>query len=433
MARIPLIDAAAATDRCARPRNEDAFALEPQAGLFAVVDGMGGEGGGEEAALVALDAIGRSSDAVAGLRQAARNMAKASKKRAALASMGAVATVARADGALLHIAHCGDTRAYLVTELGCEQLTRDHTVAHEDQERLSTATVNMRASNVVTRDLGASPSVEIDARDVAWGQGDLLFLCSDGVHGALGANELSDHLVAARREGTAPQALVNDIVRLARMRGTGDNATAVAAFHRGERSEALKTGLNLAAIAIPLLALGIGLVAGQRFLGRTTSPVPRTTAPPVLVEAAVDPSPDVDLIRGPGFPETLTGEIALGVAPITVATPLDIAIPAGTYSLRAIELGGESSRVTIRVPEGTTLRVSLCRFELPQGDVEFVLEGRSSVVIIDRSHISSKRLRFAGPAGSRVSIDRASFSSLPPKPARLIEGVELLVEERPNQ
>jgi serine/threonine protein phosphatase PrpC len=51
----------------------------------------------------------------------------------------------------------GDTRVYLAGEAGCEQLTRDHTVAAHAQEQLGipdSGASRSAGQNQVTRDLG---------------------------------------------------------------------------------------------------------------------------------------------------------------------------------------------------------------------------------------------------------------------------------------
>ena len=58
------------------------------------------------------------------------------------------------------IAHVGDTRVYLAGAAGCEQLTRDHTVAASEQERLGLShgrRGGLQGHNQVTRDLGGQP------------------------------------------------------------------------------------------------------------------------------------------------------------------------------------------------------------------------------------------------------------------------------------
>ncbi|HET7747662.1 MAG TPA: SpoIIE family protein phosphatase, partial [Vicinamibacteria bacterium] len=59
--------------------------------------------------------------------------------------------------------------------------------------------------------------------------GDLLVLCSDGLHGAVSATDLFTRLRQARREGTEPEDLAEELVDQALRSGTRDNVTVVVA------------------------------------------------------------------------------------------------------------------------------------------------------------------------------------------------------------
>jgi protein phosphatase len=127
----------------------------------------------------------------------------------------------------------GDTRVYLAGEAGCEQLTRDHTVAAHAQEQLGipdSGAKQIGGQNQVTRDLGGQSRTGdawIDSCEVTLEEGDLLVLCSDGVHGTLESAGLFGRMREARRQSTAPDALAEELVALALAGGTRDNSTVV--------------------------------------------------------------------------------------------------------------------------------------------------------------------------------------------------------------
>jgi protein phosphatase len=418
------LDAAGASDQGARGTNEDAFLADVDRAVFAVVDGMGGEGGGELAARVTLEAIKGADRPRDALRQAAQAIGKQAAGKAALASMGAVATVVRAQGGRLRIAHCGDTRAYLVTALGCEQLTRDHTVAHAEQERLSlTQAALTRGRNVVTRDLGIGSSV--DEAVCGWAAGDLLFLCTDGVHGAFPSGELSDRLIAARLAHESPRGLVDDLLRLSRARGTGDNATAVAVFHRGDRDVSSRNRFGALAVLLPLLALVLGILVGPRIAPWRSPMISAPPTPSVRVEviALPEPRPRVEVLRGPALPAKLAGDIALGATAFRVDEPAEISVPPNPFEIRGLEVSGRSPRLTFRLPEGANLTLSLSRLDLPRTDVEFVLEGPLSSLRLATSVLLARSLRFSGPAGARAVVDRSTEIRLEGRARPFVEGV----------
>jgi serine/threonine protein phosphatase PrpC len=227
--------AAARTDRGGRPHNEDAFVCRPDLGLFAVIDGMGGQQAGETAAATARAALLRENDAVRGLAAANEEVHRLAESSQSLRGMGCVASVLRVNGSgHAQVAHVGDTRVYVAHAAGCEQLTRDHTLAARRQEDLGIDTRTARGMgghNQVTRDIGGQPrdgSGEwIDRLEVPLQAGDVFLLCSDGLHGAVPADELFTRLRGAQREHVPPEELVEGLVELAIQRGTRDNVTVV--------------------------------------------------------------------------------------------------------------------------------------------------------------------------------------------------------------
>ena len=121
-----------------RDGNEDRYLVREEQGLtlLAVADGVGGSSGGEIAADAALAELGtRFFEAAAGratsdaLAEAMRD-ANAAVLRAAGASghrdaaTTIVAAAVRADEAI--IGNLGDSRAYLIRDRVCRQLTEDH-------------------------------------------------------------------------------------------------------------------------------------------------------------------------------------------------------------------------------------------------------------------------------------------------------------------
>lgn len=237
-----------------REHNEDAWICEPERGLFAVIDGMGGAEAGEVAAALTREAIlelAEHPDVTYPLVTANRRIVEHAALRPETAGMGCVATVARVRGRRIELAHVGDTRAYLASRAGCEQLTRDHTPLAEMQERhglRETEAAVIAGRHQVSRDVGGqAPDEEgwVDRRQAAFEPDDVLLLCSDGVTDALPERELLDRLAEARRS-SAPEAietLVRRLIERSLEREARDNVTVVAArlieMPEPERSEDL--------------------------------------------------------------------------------------------------------------------------------------------------------------------------------------------------
>jgi serine/threonine protein phosphatase PrpC len=218
-----------------RERNEDRWLADPARGLFAVIDGMGGHAGGEAAAEIAKAALAEAPTPSDALMLANRRIHEAVQANPALAGMGCVATAVTAQGGALQVTHVGDTLALLVTRAGAEVLTARHTragalqAAHvlDDEEAAA-----LGVSNQLLRDVGGQLQTDRAWFDVSEPlpvePGDLLLLCTDGVHGPLSHPELVAALRDARAAYTPLDDLVRDLVGLALDRGGRDNATAVA-------------------------------------------------------------------------------------------------------------------------------------------------------------------------------------------------------------
>jgi hypothetical protein len=118
------------------------------------------------------------------------------------------AVVLRAHGFTL--AHVGDSRAYLIRDGECTQLTQDHVMGRTEFQ------------NGLTRAIGLDDALRVDYQEGDLRIGDTLVLTSDGVHGYLKRAQLQ----ALASTGTAEEAS-QALVAKALSSGGRDNATAV--------------------------------------------------------------------------------------------------------------------------------------------------------------------------------------------------------------
>ena len=240
-----------------RQGNQDAFcalggteAPNGADGFVAVADGMGGHSAGEVASSMAVDnllrrlrsqkrraASGASDDGL-GLTEAVRHVGERLHREAArpeLRGMGTTLTAALLAGGSLHIAHVGDSRAYLLRDGRLQQLTRDHSwVGEQVAAGLLTpaeARVHPRR-NILTRALGPKPQADIDSTETSLKAEDTLMLCSDGLHTLISDDELVQEL-----SGGKPQEACERLVEEANARGGSDNITVVVMRMRGEMNE----------------------------------------------------------------------------------------------------------------------------------------------------------------------------------------------------
>lgn len=223
-----------------RKINEDAFYNDPDnLGLYIVADGMGGHLAGEVASALAVDTLSsllREPLKKGGLRkrqieellrdavvETNRTIHRQATAHEGLSGMGTTVVVCVLAEGRAHIAHIGDSRAYLAREGQLVQLTTDHSLVQEllSKGRITEAeAVDHPRKNILTRALGTDPDVAVDLTDLSLKAGDVLLLCTDGVTNHVEASEL----LAFLTENT-PQEAGRKMIELANSRGGFDNMT----------------------------------------------------------------------------------------------------------------------------------------------------------------------------------------------------------------
>lgn len=223
--------AAAATDvGLVRQDNEDAYLVKPP--LYAVADGMGGHLAGEVASALSMETLEamvhlRGPDALAdGVREANAAIYERQIRDRALAGMGTTITgvVVRDDA--LHLAHVGDSRAYLLRGGDLRRLTQDHTWVDEmirGGEMTEAEGRNHPQRSMLTRALGIDREVTVDETQLPLRDGDRVLLCSDGLTSLLDDDVIGDLLRAREDAKTTADALI----RAANNAGGVDNTTVV--------------------------------------------------------------------------------------------------------------------------------------------------------------------------------------------------------------
>lgn len=222
-----------------REKNEDSMLLQPDLGLWAVCDGMGGHVGGQVASQLAVATLaevirgGNPSKAedepdrlVTAIRCA--NSAVFTKARAepALHNMGTTVVAVRQEDDLLHICHVGDSRIYRLRAGQLEQVTRDHSLINLYAENPELATrFGPPNSNVIVRAVGLRDQVDVDHRVIAMEPGDLYLLCCDGLTDMVDDWVLKDILID-RAKGSLDDTC-EALIKAALANGGVDNTTAV--------------------------------------------------------------------------------------------------------------------------------------------------------------------------------------------------------------
>jgi len=192
--------------------------------LFALADGVGGQRQGEvESRAAVQEVVGgfQRAKGTALQKELLNQLVQAANARvcetgalAGPSGAGMASTIVvcgvRFDRAT--IAYVGDSRCYLIRTGDAKPITRDHTVA-ADQERLGLVSAEEAAESsarhVLSRSLGMNLFVNVDVDEVQLLAGDVLLLCSDGLHGAVSAPEMAQTVGRHRDLNAAARELVS--------------------------------------------------------------------------------------------------------------------------------------------------------------------------------------------------------------------------------
>ncbi len=214
---------------------EDPAVAASHGSLFVIADGMGGYAHGAEASATALDTIftafyDQRHNSPQQSRRNAVNRANLAVNQAAFrlnaGQMGTTLTAANVVGNRLHLAHVGDTRAYLVRGGQATCLTNDHTVVGELVRMKVLSPDKVRTHHqrsVLNKCLGLNLFVNPDITHTVLQSDDVVVLCSDGVWAYVEDRDIA-RLAAQYAEGAE---LGQRLVDLAIQHQTDDNVSVI--------------------------------------------------------------------------------------------------------------------------------------------------------------------------------------------------------------
>jgi len=222
-----------------RPHNEDfvghSVPENPQHArtrgwVFVLADGVGGQDRGEVASRLAVETLlaecAQSPAAENSAAMFSRSI-QIANSRVYEAGHGSIATTLvactlRFDRAT--VAHVGDSRCYLIRHGRARRLTRDHTALNE-QSKLNpfSAGESQRAMmrSVLSRSVGFNLFVAPEISEHHVIPGDLLLLCSDGLHGAVSDHDIARIATSAANLSEATRQLI----KIANQNDGGDNVS----------------------------------------------------------------------------------------------------------------------------------------------------------------------------------------------------------------
>ncbi len=229
-----------------RIKNEDAMGVFIPASrhvarshgyLFAVADGVGGLDLGEVASSIAISVLTEEFEKaqsgamlisliprlIQHANAAVHDRTLAPEFRGKRMATTVVACALRHDQAI--VSHVGDSRCYLVRNGQAKQITQDHTWVNE-QRKMGLISANDISSSdtrhVLIRSLGPEMFVSPDTTALTLLPGDILVLCTDGVHDEMSCAAIAE--IVSQRKGIDD--LARELVARAVAVDGGDNATA---------------------------------------------------------------------------------------------------------------------------------------------------------------------------------------------------------------
>ena len=232
------------TDIGRRQSNQDFFHI-PESNekpIAIVADGMGGHRAGNIASLIAVEAICEYVEANNDQRfqillqhaisHANRRIFDIGSTDQDCMGMGTTVTMAYCEPSRFTYANVGDSRLYLFDGEHLRQLTRDHSFV---EELVQSGVITRQEAevhpqkNILTRCVGNSQFVKADTAVAKWAKGDIIMLCSDGLHGAITRGE-AEAILKSRKD------LLDACERLtdaAYNNGSTDNITVVLVENEG--------------------------------------------------------------------------------------------------------------------------------------------------------------------------------------------------------
>jgi protein phosphatase len=242
-----------------RPNNEDTFAYNPEGRYGIVCDGMGGHEGGEIASHLAVQSLEEDSKALTlqplSALQIRQGLADAlyranqqifelnqQQGRDRYRKMGTTAVAYYLTGPLLHLAHVGDSRIYLIDRHHCQQVTVDDDIANLEislARTTSSAILSVASGGALTQALGviANTSLQPTVQTFVLPEDCLVLLCSDGLcDRALVEQHWQDALLPLLHQDLSDKA--QGLIELALRELGHDNITFILLQYSAGQSEA---------------------------------------------------------------------------------------------------------------------------------------------------------------------------------------------------
>ena len=195
-----------------REKNEDAIYPNKSGNKMApfraaICDGLGGHAKGEVASKIAADSMSNEEDSLLKIIEDANyKINNYQEKNIEAKGMGTTMTALSInENGLMEVAHVGDSRCYVVSERNIIKITEDQIVPGY--------------KNVLKQALGTKEKLEIQKIDFQLNEGDVVFLCTDGLYNEFGEEYFKKRL----QEGVSANTLVGEAL----LQKPKDNVSAI--------------------------------------------------------------------------------------------------------------------------------------------------------------------------------------------------------------
>jgi len=195
-----------------RKKNEDSAFPEISGSGFVpfkagVFDGMGGHRKGEVASSLASSVMKEDCENITSyVEKANKAIFEYQENNKDSEGMGTTMTAIEIDeNGVLHVAHVGDSRCYVLSKRNLIKITEDENVPG--------------FQNVLLQALGTKKKLSIQTKDIKLFKGDVVLLCTDGLYNELGEEYLKKKL----QEGVGAETLVSEVL----LQEPKDNITAI--------------------------------------------------------------------------------------------------------------------------------------------------------------------------------------------------------------
>ena len=195
-----------------RKKNEDSVFPDLSGSGFVpfkagVFDGMGGHKKGEVASELASSVMKKEyENLISYVEEANKTIYEYQENNTDSEGMGTTMTAIEIDeDGVLHVAHVGDSRCYVLSKRKLIKLTEDENVPGYQ--------------NVLLQALGTKKKLSIQTKDIRLFRGDVVLLCTDGLYNELGEEYLKKKL----QEGISAETLVSEVL----LQEPKDNITAI--------------------------------------------------------------------------------------------------------------------------------------------------------------------------------------------------------------